>query len=675
MQYEKLVLHPLHERVVFKYLRTWAFTGEDYMSNWHFGKHSKDQRVRDPIQGEFFATDVIATPVEALVREGIQNSLDAPLGDGPVFVRIYVSGEDNALPAARLSKFLDGNWEHTRAPGNGLRPERVPNDSEPCPFLVFEDFGTTGLCGDETQWEPIEGKKNQFFHFFRAEGLSDKSEQDRGRWGVGKHVFFGASRINTTFGFTTRSCDGRTLLMGQTILKTHRIEGSDLTYNPDGWFGRKSTADDLVMPFSNEEDGDLLREFCESFDIQRKQNEPGLSVVIPWCELEYTKSALIEAVIKDYFYPILAAKLQVWIEAPDLKTILDGDSLDCELEQCTADFRDQFKPLLNLVRWAQATSPDQRISLLSPPVSGAPPEWSESLFPEGAIDHVRERLRNGECAALRVPVVVRPKGGGASPTHFDVYLVQDPSEKLGHPRFVRNGIVISDVRCPLSRGVGALVVIEDNALAAFVGDSENPAHTQWQDANSHFKGKYTYGQQWLKFIRTSVFNIVRFLKEDKTVIDPAALAHIFSVPTSNADKAVSSMTPRPKLANGTNPPPPPPPIPNRTRPIRIEETANGGFAIRQGDRSLKIPRFIEVLTAYYVRKGNPFKHYDPDDFDMGSNITTSARGAEIVEASGNRTLIRVENEDFEVSFSGFDTRRDLRVRAVERGGDDANTTA
>lgn len=44
---------------------------------WHFNTRRPCDKAREPIQGEFFATDDISNPGEALVREGIQNSLDA----------------------------------------------------------------------------------------------------------------------------------------------------------------------------------------------------------------------------------------------------------------------------------------------------------------------------------------------------------------------------------------------------------------------------------------------------------------------------------------------------------------------------------------------------------------------------------------------------------------------
>ena len=49
---------------------------------WHYRVKAPNEKVRDPIQGEFFSTEAIKNPADARVREAIQNALDAALKDG-----------------------------------------------------------------------------------------------------------------------------------------------------------------------------------------------------------------------------------------------------------------------------------------------------------------------------------------------------------------------------------------------------------------------------------------------------------------------------------------------------------------------------------------------------------------------------------------------------------------
>src|SRR6266850_420807 len=196
---------------------------------------------------------------------GKQLGAAARLGCTDAAISYWESGSRLPSPKlmGRLVECLEraGAWPHLSAPGNGL-PD-APRPSDMCRFLVFEDFGTSGLTGDPEQLLPVENGDNRFFHFFRVEGRSDKHEHDRGRWGVGKQVFPRASRIRSVFGYTVRKDDRRRLLMGQAILKSHFV-GS--TCFQDGWFGRRRANERPVFPI---EDGETLRAFRETFGVSR----------------------------------------------------------------------------------------------------------------------------------------------------------------------------------------------------------------------------------------------------------------------------------------------------------------------------------------------------------------------------------------------------------------------
>src|SRR5258707_484714 len=143
------------------------------MATWTFNQLKPGDKTREPTQGEFFATDAIRNPAEALVREAIQNSLDAGERSATgqpsdaVRIRILLATGNAAKSPESIAEFLKGSWPHFQAAGNGLRKPPLP--SEPCSFLVIEDFGTSGLVGNVDQWHDVLGSKNAFFYFFRAE--------------------------------------------------------------------------------------------------------------------------------------------------------------------------------------------------------------------------------------------------------------------------------------------------------------------------------------------------------------------------------------------------------------------------------------------------------------------------------------------------------------------------
>ena len=231
-----------------------------------------------------------------------------------------------------MTSWLKGAWPHLQANGNGLR--EPPSESDACQFLVFEDFGTRGLQGDIAQAFDEPGVKNHFFYFFRAEGRSGKSELDRGRWGIGKHVFPRSSRISTFFGLTIRADDEKQLLMGHTVLKSHRAAASATPFSPDGYFGQRQP-NNLVLPIS---DKATIEKFSADFNLKRDKN-PGLSIVVPFVDPDFTANHLKEAVVCGYFYPIrlqqfldgerpLADALTVEDYILPVKVLPDGSILD-----------------------------------------------------------------------------------------------------------------------------------------------------------------------------------------------------------------------------------------------------------------------------------------------------------------------------------------------------------
>ena len=58
---------------------------------WQFRKMSKGEMNVDPIEGEFFSTEALGSLPDALIREAIQNSLDAAIPGEQVKVVVTFS--------------------------------------------------------------------------------------------------------------------------------------------------------------------------------------------------------------------------------------------------------------------------------------------------------------------------------------------------------------------------------------------------------------------------------------------------------------------------------------------------------------------------------------------------------------------------------------------------------
>ena len=115
------------------------------MPQWRFRPMDPGEINIDPIESEFFTTEALGSLCDALVRESIQNSLDARTGDGPVTVRFSFHDRLNvpsdATEAART--YLDTLGPHVSAKHTGLQD--IPAPTEDFEYILIEDYGTRGL--------------------------------------------------------------------------------------------------------------------------------------------------------------------------------------------------------------------------------------------------------------------------------------------------------------------------------------------------------------------------------------------------------------------------------------------------------------------------------------------------------------------------------------------------
>jgi hypothetical protein len=71
------------------------------MSKWYFKELQPGDTTRDPIQGEFFATEAISNTAAALAREANQHTMNAGRDGEKNRVRIYLSAPATRPPRPR----------------------------------------------------------------------------------------------------------------------------------------------------------------------------------------------------------------------------------------------------------------------------------------------------------------------------------------------------------------------------------------------------------------------------------------------------------------------------------------------------------------------------------------------------------------------------------------------
>ena len=620
---------------------------------WHFRVMDRGEMNQDPVQDDYFNTAALDSYSDALVREAIQNSLDAKANgsNGPVRVRITFPDYSDLPSAKDAAQYLDSLWRHIQAT-NII--EEMPNTNGMVPFLLFEDFGTRGLVGDpEAHLDPEEGELADFFYFWRNVGRGKKQGEERGRWGLGKTMFPASSQIHAFFGLTLRDGDERTLLMGQSTLSIHHIEGKK--HYPYGYYADHGE-DQFALPIT---DSKRITDFCSTFSILR-ESETGLSIVVPYPRGEINAKDVLTSVVKHYFYPILSGGLVVEVVSDGKIVTVKADSINDVVQEHISNNDKTFLGTLDLAKWYISVPDEEKVQAQHqrPHYS---PSWEAGLFKTTQIDDFAEALDSHKPVCARIPVYIIPSGGQPELSHFDVVLARDPELEVPLDEFIRAGITITGVTSLRESGIRALVIADDLPISTMLGDSENPAHTEWQDRSRNFVGKYRVGRSTLAFVKAAPQGLLRLLNKHSEQIDDTALRQLFPDPSSKGGKQVNSPGKIHK-PGGTRRPRTKVDVTSRPRIFQLSRTAGGFTASLAEAGQQATPMRVRLRLAYDVRRGDPYNRWSAADFDLGEDHERIAHsGGDLLNAIGNRLEILAKSPDWKLQLKGFDPNRDLII--------------
>ncbi len=600
------------------------------MASWQFEKLSAALIEQEPTQRDQFNNDEVLL-AEALVRESIQNSFDARQDEAqPAKVRFALTELDEPR-ATELAHYLKGTRRHLEA--SGLDPD--PLDHVTARVLLIEDFNTSGLTG------AVDDDDGGNFHsFWRRHGISPKTGRSGGRWGLGKLVFSSSSEIRAFFGLTIRTGETSPLLMGQAVLKNHKINGCK--HPPHGfWCKEERGNDDIQMP---EDDGQAIARFCQLVGIARSY-EPGLSIIVPHASPDISEAGLLRAVVKHYYFPILAGALTIEVGSC---TVSETNILEIAHSIPDMDIPLDFAGAVQ----AQRSNPPLVVAKNFIDVSGL----TENNFSADDLTLLRNTFQKGELVHVEVPVRLSSKVQGQMVTKVLLFLQKsaaNPTDSCA--LFIRGFLTVPGERRHFS-GVpayGALVASEPN-IEAFLGDAENPAHTSWDPQTEKLKANWANAANALRGIRASLKTLYQLVAEEDDQQDEDALIDFFAlVDQSPAAGARRKKTPRTVS-----------PIEPRER-FMIVQPRMGGFAITPGAAaaSRTYPIKLRIRLAYDLLGANPFKRFSPFDFNLKRDIGIEADQATTELSAANVLVATLQSADFRIEASGFDANRDLIVEA------------
>ena len=424
--------------------------------------------------------------------------------------------------------------------------------------------------------------------------------------------------------------------MGQAMLETHTIGHpvGPAKYPPYGFFAASSDQPDsewLPTPMDSMNTSHAIARLVENFGLQRGDH-PGLSVVVPHPKDELSIEAITRAVVVQWFLPVLRGDLEVTVEAPNDRWVIDRNSITDVVERLDQDAQageqrrdDETKAslrgLLKLAGWALQREQSLEIPEVAP--------WGSSS--DVITEEMRAAFDRGEQLAFRVPIRVRQQGQAlrdAAQSIFRVFIERDEELKEGHDYFVRGHLRIPQMDHVKRFPVRALVIVEANtALAHLLRDAEGPAHTKWDPHADRLKQHWSGGYQRVQDVRHSALLLVQQLSKRPEGRQLDVLARFF--PDTLPDTTKRSRA----TSTGGGDSPEEPAIPSlRRSPLEITQRPRGFVVRRHAEQrgidsaSLARSRWL-IRFAYDVARRRAFNEFEKGrtdgapDFDLNTDST------------------------------------------------------
>ena len=248
--------------------------------------------------------------LDLLVREAIQNSSDAALGEaGPSYA---VNFQYGSFTPAVFNSFLTDI-------------ENSLNIKYPIPsadFLEIRDTKTTGLTGYIRKADIKKDDHGNFFKLIYDTGKRQTKSSAGGNWGFGKSVYYRVgigivifySKIKTETGY-----DSRLIITLVEDESKKDSNGNDATIlnalEPlsagKAWWGIRDGEDLLPL-----QDMDFIKSVLDVFGLKPfKDNETGTSIIIPYLKTDSLLNGIIpadaeiEAGIKEHFSSVWTASI------------------------------------------------------------------------------------------------------------------------------------------------------------------------------------------------------------------------------------------------------------------------------------------------------------------------------------------------------------------------------
>lgn len=273
-------------------------------------------------------------PYDALVREALQNSLDAAKNDrDPVIVTFRRSSVDthNYPQLFQLSKHMKACKAFWKSDDANKRFDPMleyinfAQSSDRLYYLEISDENTTGM------WYRKGSTTSPFYAFVKSIGNSVKTNSAKGgSHGFGKAAYFNASKIRTVL-ISSLTDKGQYVFEGVSGLCTHVMDGKrreDYGFYTDASFG-------------NSEDPITEKEDIPTRFVRKEIGTSAYILGVDYTErgTERMKKKILESVIINFWGAIIDRKLEIRFAIDKIFT-LNADNIFEWAERCFPDADD-----------------------------------------------------------------------------------------------------------------------------------------------------------------------------------------------------------------------------------------------------------------------------------------------------------------------------------------------
>lgn len=248
------------------------------------------------------------TPIYSITKETIQNALDAKSKNNKGAIKVEFKTSDidkNKFPFRGQFETILKNcteyWINDNKTMNFLEKALNVLTQDTISVLEIADYNTTGLKGAK------EKGSSPFNNLVKSSGVSNKSDDAGGSFGIGKNAPYTCSTFRTVL-YSTLDEENVRAVQGVAKLVTHKKDNRDT--QGTGFLGitEKNQYEDIInRPFIDDE----VSENLDKFFIRK---EVGTSLFVMGFEKDDTwKQDIIKATIDFYMMAILEEKLEVLV--------------------------------------------------------------------------------------------------------------------------------------------------------------------------------------------------------------------------------------------------------------------------------------------------------------------------------------------------------------------------